>query len=90
MEVKRAYSGVVCPRMMLTLVVSQIFLAGVPNEVIYSLRILICHPKISHFHRARSVAFDGIVCNTNGSGVIAMDGHTGLWMSEVFEGKAKN
>ena len=46
MEVPRAYSSVMWPWVVFTLVVGKILFAGVPLDIIHILGHLICHPKI--------------------------------------------
>jgi hypothetical protein len=50
----------------------------------------IAHPKISHFHRARTLAFDGVVRDTNGCGIVAMDRGSRLWVTQFFEREAED
>jgi hypothetical protein len=63
-----------CPRVVFTLVISKIFFTRVPFDIVRILGNLITHPKISHFHRARLLLFDSVVCNAYGGGIVAMDG----------------
>ncbi len=51
---------------------------------------LITHPKISHFHRARSLSFDGVVRNAYGGGIVAMNGCFWLRMAQFFKGHTRN
>ena len=85
MEVIRAYCCVVRPRVMLALVACQIFLAGVPNELVSILCYFASNPKVSHFHCLRVLSFDGIVCNTYGGCVVAVYRCFGLRMSQFFK-----
>jgi hypothetical protein len=77
-------------RMVLALVVSQVFESWVPLDVIRVLSYLITNPKISHFHASSALAFDGVICDSDGSRVVAMDRGFRLWMAEFFEGEAKD
>ena len=62
-----------CPRVVFTLVISKILFTRVPFDIVRILGNLITHPKISHFHRARLLSVDGVVCNAYGGGIVAMD-----------------
>jgi hypothetical protein len=79
-----------CPGMVLALIICKIFLSGVPFNIVGILRNFITHPKISHFHRSRPLAFDSVVCDADGRGVVAMDRGFRLGMSQFFERHAKN
>ena len=88
MQVIWAHCSVVCPRVMFTLVVHQILLAGVPFKRINILCFLFTSPKISHF---QALLFDGILFgNLDGGCVIAVDGGFGLRAAKVFERESKN
>ena len=50
-----------------------------------SLCFLTHQPKISHVHRPRSLAFDGVADDPDGGGVVAMDGDGGLRMPHLLE-----
>jgi hypothetical protein len=78
------------PDMVFTLVVREVFLAGVPTELVHPLGHFVTDPKEPHFHRARALAFDGIIGNAHGRGIITM--HWGLWLgvAHVGQGEAKN
>jgi hypothetical protein len=75
---------------MLTLIIREIFFAGVPLDIVCILCNFITNPKISHFYRTQSLPFDGIVHNTNSGGVVAMDGCFGLRGAQFFWGYTKN
>jgi hypothetical protein len=68
---------------MFTLVICQIFLAGVPTYIIHFLCNLITNPKESHFHRTRSLPLDSIIRNTDGRSIIAVDRRFRLWVPHV-------
>jgi hypothetical protein len=78
-----------CPFLMLALITSKILLPQVQFKVISILILcnIITHPEMTHFHRSQTLAFDGVVCNTNGRGVVTMDLCFGLWMAQIFESK---
>ncbi len=73
MEVIWAHHGVVCPRVMFTLIVNQILLAGLPFKRIHIL-CFFSSPKIPHFHCLQELLFDGIIGNINGCCIVTMDG----------------
>ncbi len=85
-----ANCSVVCPRVMFTLVVRQIFLAGVPLKRINILCFLFTSPKISHLHCSRALLFDGDIGNPDGGCIIAVDGGFGLRVAKVFKSESKN
>jgi len=64
--------------MVLALVISKIFLPGVPLQIVHFLCNFVPNPEKSHFHRSRTLSLDGVVCNTHRSGVVAM--HRRLWL----------
>jgi hypothetical protein len=66
------------PCMTFTLVICEILLARMPLYIICILSHLIAHQKMPHFHRAGALPLDGVVRNTNSSGIIAMYG--GFWL----------
>ncbi len=81
MKVIWAHCRVVCPRVMFTLIVRQIFLARVPFKRIHILCFFLTSSKIPHFHRSRVLLFDAIAGNPNGGCVVAVDGGFGLWVA---------
>jgi hypothetical protein len=70
-------------------VVSQVLLTWVPPDIIHILCNFITNPKIYHFHQMRSLSFDSVICNTNGSHVITMNLFFGLRMPRFFKGHGK-
>ncbi len=66
MQIPRSYGLVMCAGMVLALIICKIFLSGVPFNIVGILRNFITHPKISHFHRSRPLAFDSVVCDAPG------------------------
>ena len=74
----------------LALVVSKILLPGVPFNFVDILCFLVTNPKISHFHRSRSLSLDSVVCDANGGGIVAMHRCSRLGMPQFFEGESKN
>ena len=76
--------------MVLALVVSKIFLPGVPLNFICILCHFVTNPKILHFHRLRSLSFYGVVCDADGGGIVAMHRCPWLGMPQLFQGESKN
>ncbi len=79
-----------CPRVVFTLVISKILFTRVPFDIVCILGNLITHPKMSHFHQARSLLFDSVVRNAYGGGVVAMGGCFWLRMAQFFKGQTNN
>jgi hypothetical protein len=53
--------------------------------------VLLCFPpKKSHFHRLRTLSFHRVVCDTDCRGIIAMEGGSWLWVSQVGQSLSKN
>jgi hypothetical protein len=80
----------VCPGMVFTLVISKIFLARMPSDIICILRNLITNPEVLHLHRTGALRFNGVVRNANSGDVVAMDRSFMLWMSQLFESQPEN
>jgi hypothetical protein len=70
-----------CTQVVFTLIVGQGFLTGVPFYCEFFLCHFVSYPKIPHFHRAQLLAFDGVVCDAYGGGVIAVYWCTQLGMA---------
>ncbi len=79
-----------CPGVVFTLVNCQIFLARLPPDIIGILCDLITNPEIPHLHQTGALLLDGVVCNVNSGGVVAMDRIFGLWMTQFLEGQPEN
>jgi hypothetical protein len=79
-----------CTHVVFTLIVGQVFLTGVPFFCEFFLCYFVSYPKIPHFHLARSLAFDSVVRDAYGGGVIAVYWCTWLGMAKFFEGESKN
>ncbi len=60
-EIVWLHHKVMCPRVMFTLVIGKVLLAGVPFKRIHILCFFFACPKISHFHGLGSLSFDGEV-----------------------------
>jgi hypothetical protein len=78
-----------CAYVVFTLVVGQVFLSGVPLNIICILCYLVAHPKVSYFHQTRSPAFDGIVCNVYCHRIVTMYLRLQLGVALIFEGELK-
>jgi hypothetical protein len=74
----------------LALIVSKVLLPGVPFNFVDILCFLVTYPKISHFHRLRSLPFDGVVCDADGGRIVAVYRCSWLGMPQFFEGESKN
>ncbi len=79
MQIPWADGLVMSPGMVFALIIGKIFLSRVPvTNIVGILCYLVTNPKISHFHRLRTLAFDSVVRDTDGRGVVAMD--RGFWL----------
>ncbi len=75
---------VVRTRMVLALVVSEVFLPGKIFDVKFSLSDCICDPEELHLHSSRSLPFDGINRNADGGGVDAIHRYWRLGVTHFF------
>jgi hypothetical protein len=66
MEVPRTDCLVMSTEVVFTLVVSKVFFPRVVFDVKFPLFDSICNPKETHFHQARSLLLDSVVCDANG------------------------
>jgi hypothetical protein len=80
----------VCPRVMFTLVIGQIFLTWVPNKVEHILCNFVVSPEKYPFHQTQALLFDSIVRNVHDRCVVAMDGCFKLRVAQVIEDISKN
>jgi hypothetical protein len=55
-------------------IIAQVFLAGLIMKFKVLLSFTVKEPEVSHLHCTGSLSFDGVVNNTNSSGVVNMDG----------------
>jgi hypothetical protein len=74
----------------LALIVCKIFLPGVPFNFVGILCHFVTYLKISHLHQSRLLPFDGVICNADSGGIIAMDWCLRLGMAQFFQGELKN
>ena len=58
---------------MLGVIVTHVLKAEMPMDTELLAGNLISNPEVAHFHGARSLAFDGVVGNTGGGGVVTVD-----------------
>ena len=72
-EVVGADSLVVGGGVMLGVIVTHVLEAGMPMDTELLAGNLISNPEVAHFHGARSLAFDGVVGNAGGGGVVTVD-----------------
>ena len=68
----------------LALVVCKILLPRVPFNFVDILCFLVTYPKISYFHQSRSLPLDGVVCDADGCGVVAVHRCFLLGMPQFF------
>ena len=74
----------------LALIVSKVLLPRVPFNFIDILCFLVTYSKISHFHRSRSLPFNGVVRDADGGGIVTVYQCSWLGMPQFFEGESKN
>ena len=55
-------------------IIAQVFLAGLIIKFEVFLSFTVKEPEVSHFHCTGSLSFDGVINNTNSSGVVDMYG----------------
>ena len=87
MLVEGAHTFVMGAVVIFSIVIAQIFLAWMMADGQNALCFLTQQPKISHVHRPRALAFDGVVDDPDGGGVVAMDGDGGLGMPHLLKGE---
>jgi hypothetical protein len=75
--------------MVLALVIGQVFQPRVPVKCIHFLCNFVPNPEEMLFHRARRLAFDGIVCYAYHHGIVAMDVGFRLQMAHIGKCEAK-
>jgi len=73
-EVIGADTNVVRCGMVFGVVISHVFLSGVPLDVELLAGYLVGDPKIAHFHGVGALAFDCIVGIAHSGGVVTMNG----------------
>ena len=84
-----AHTFVMCAAVVFRLVVAQILLTWVMANGQDALCLLTHQPEVSHVHRPRTLPFDGVMEDANGSGIITLDGGGWLGMSHLCECCAK-
>ncbi len=78
-----------CSSVLLALIISKIFLARVPPNIICILGNFVAYPDISHFHGTQMLAFDHIICYTGGCIAVTVDLRFWLRMPKFFQREAK-
>ena len=78
MQINGAGPLVVRAVVILGLVIAQILLSRIISYFENSLCLVTQQPKISHIHRSRTLPLDGVIEDSDGSGVVDMDG--GRWL----------
>ena len=73
---------------MFGVIVTHIFMSGMPCDIKLFSSNLIGDPKVTHFHGSRALAFDGVVGNAGRGGVVAVDWSRGLWVAKFVENEA--
>ena len=76
--------------MVLGVVISKVFEAGVPFDVELFACNLVGNPKIAHFHGSGALAFYGVVRDAGGGRIIAVYGRWWLWVTEFLQDEAKD
>ena len=59
--------------MVFGVVVTQILESGMPFYIELFVGNLVCKPELSHFHQTGSLAFNCVIGNSSGGGVVAVD-----------------
>ncbi len=71
--------------MMFAEIISKMFEARVSHNHKMACVNLIAGPKIPHFHRTRTLALDGAICNTHRRQVVDVNRQRGLRMAQLLE-----
>ncbi len=66
------------------------FLDRADNKFEVFLCFAIQQPEVLHLHCMGTLAFDCVIDNANGSGVVDVNGCWWLWMAEFQEGKSQD
>jgi len=62
----------------------------VPLKVVHFLRNFVPNPEKTHLHRSGALTLNSVVCDTDGSGVVAMHRCFWLWMPHVSKRQTEN
>jgi hypothetical protein len=69
-------------------IVAQLFL----TRLIIKFEVFLCfaiqQPEVPHLHCTGTLAFDCVIDDANGSGVVDVNGWRWLWMAKLQEGKS--
>jgi hypothetical protein len=77
-------------RMVFRWIVAQVFLTGLIIKFEVFLCFAIQQPEVSHLHCTGTLAFDCVIDDANGSGVVNVNGCQWLWMAKFKEGKSRD
>ena len=80
-EVVWADTDMVGSRMGFGVVVSHVFLSGVPSYVELVAGDLVGNPEVAHFHGTGTLALNGVVGNAGSGGIVAVDWCRRLWVA---------
>ena len=69
---------------MLGVIVTHVFKAGMPTDGELLASNLISNPEVTHLHGTRALAFNGVVGNAGCCGVVAVDGGGWLGVAEFM------
>ncbi len=71
-------------------IVAQVVLTGLIIKFEVFLCFAIQQPEVPHLHCTGILAFDHVIDNANGSGVVNVNGCRWLWMAKFQEGKLQD
>ncbi len=66
-------------------IIAQVFLSGHVIKFEIFLRFAIQQPEVMHFHGAGLLSLDGVVDDSNGSGVVDVYWRWQLWMAKFIQ-----
>ena len=75
---------------MLGVVVTHVFQSGVPMDTELFGGNLVCNPEVSHFHGSGALAFNSVVGNAGGGGVVAVYGSGWLGVAKFMEDESQD
>ena len=90
MQVERA-----CPLTVRTVVhfrrkIANVLMSRVVPDFEHALHVLTQQPKIPHIHCTRTLPFDRVIDDTDGGGVVDMDGGGRLWVPHFLQDEPNN
>ncbi len=77
-------------RVVFTWIVAQVFLTGLITQFEIFLCFAIQQPEVLHLHCTGTLAFDCVIEDANGRGVVNVNGCLLLWMAKFKEGKLQD